>query len=403
MIDRILSPEVQSFIKEHYQDDLNDLRLKYKTIFDMPANVVVDQISGRKKAKEKLPSWYAHKDIIYPPSLNLEQSSSERTAEYKMRIVKDLDGIAKGHSRLLDLTGGFGIDSFFLGKTCKELHFVEPNADLLQIASHNHHVLGSTDCKYYNATAEEFLNSSSHPRTFNLVYIDPSRRSRGGQKVFSLSQCDPDIIHLQNRIYQVTNRMLVKTSPLLDIKQGLKELLYVTKVYVVSVVNECKELLFLCDNETKGEPIIEAINLDDKEYSFSFSFSGEAMGEVAYSDPMVYLYEPNASILKSGAFKTIAGRFNIYKLHPNTHLYTSDYLIDDFPGKVFKVESFVKSNPKELAYHFEGFMANIITRNYPLSVSELRKKTRLKEGGNKFLIGCSGVTKKFLVVTSRIR
>jgi hypothetical protein len=169
------------------------------------------------------------------------------------------------------------------------------------------------------------------------------------------------------------------------------------------VFNECKELLFLCDKEAKTEPVIEAINLDDGEYSFSFSFSDEEMTEVNYSDPKAYLYEPNASILKSGAFKTIAGRFNIYKLHPNTHLYTSDYLIDDFPGKVFKVESFVKSNAKELADHFEGFMANIITRNYPLSVYELRKKTRLKEGGNKFLIGCSGVTKKFLVVTSRIR
>jgi 16S rRNA G966 N2-methylase RsmD len=402
LIDQVLATEVQSFIEEHYQDDPNDLRLKYKTIFDIPANVVVDQISGRKKAKEKLPTWYVHKRVFYPPSLNLEQSSSEKTALQKMKVIIDLGGVAPDQSRLLDLTGGLGVDSFFFSKACKELHFVEPNGQLLEIAKHNHQELGITNVSYYNTTAERFLDSLSTSMNFDVIYLDPSRRSKEGQKVFSLSQCEPDVIKLQDKIRQFTNNLLIKTSPLMDIKQGLKELKYVKVVYVISVHNECKELLFYCERNVTTEPVVEAINLDDKEYSFSFSFSGEEMAEVTHGDPMVYLYEPNASVLKSGAFKTIGARFKIYKLHPNTHLYTSDHLIDNFPGKVFKIESFVKSDAKELVKYFEGSRANILTRNYPLSVAELRKKTRLKEGGKKFLIACSGVKKKFLMVANKL-
>ena len=401
MIDQLLSKEIQSFIEEHQRDEPNDLRLKYKTIFDIPAALVIDQISARKKAKDKLPTWYNHRRIIYPPSLNLEQSSSERTALQKTKLLKEMMGVAAGQSRVLDLTGGLGIDGFFFSQVCKALHFIEPNYDLIKIAEHNHHELSITNINYHNSTAEDFLNLLPDTMTFDAIYIDPSRRSMG-QKVFSLSQCVPDVIKLQDKIWQFTDNLIIKTSPLLDIKLGLRELQHVKMVNVISVDNECKEVLFCCEKNFLSEPTVVAINLADKDSSFSFSFSEEERSQVSYSDPLLYLYEPNASLLKSGAFKTIAARFHIHKLHPNTHLYTSDHVITNFPGKVFQIESTVKSDDKELMNYFENSKANILTRNYPLSVAALRKKTRLKEGGKKFLIGCSGVRKKFLVVATKL-
>jgi 16S rRNA G966 N2-methylase RsmD len=400
LIDRVLSKEIQSFVREHQHDDPNDLRLKYKTIFDIPAGVVVDQILGRRKSKEKLPTWYASSRVIFPPSLNLEQSSSERTALEKIKLLRKQTDIAGG--RILDLTGGFGVDSFFFSQVAKDVHFVEPNKSLLEIARHNHDALGSPNVHYYNYTAEDFLDSASNTKKFDVLYIDPARRSKDGLKVFSLQECEPDVIKLQHKIWQVTDILLIKTSPLLDIKLGLKELQNVKRVYVISVHNECKEILFYCEKSFSSEPAIEAINLDDKEYTLAFSFHEEEEAEVKYSDPLVYLYEPNASLLKAGAFKTIAAHFHIYKLHPNTHLYTANHLLPDFPGKVFRVEALAKSDPNELSDFFADSKANVLTRNYPLSVDVLRKKTRLKDGGQKFLIGCSGLKKKFLIVATKL-
>jgi len=402
LIEYLLSKEIQSFIQEHQQDDPNDLRLKYKAILDVPANIVVDQILGRKKIKEKLPTWCNDRRVIYPPSLNLEQSSSESTALQKLKLFKEVANLDLGRARLLDLTGGFGVDSFFFSRVAKEVHFVEPNDNLLEIAKHNHHVLAATNLHYYNSTAEKFLDSLSSTMKFEMSYVDPSRRSKGGQKVFSLGQCEPDVIKLQPKIWEFTDKLLIKTSPLLDIKLGLKELQNVKKVHVISVHNECKEVLFYCEKHFLSEPSITAINLNDDESSFSFSFSDEEKAEVQYDDPQVYLYEPNASLLKAGAFKSICARFGVYKLHPNTHIYTSHHLVPNFPGKVFQVEAFVKSSAKELMNFFEGSRANILTRNYPLSVDALRKKTRLKDGGKKFLIGCSGVGRKFLIVANKL-
>jgi 16S rRNA G966 N2-methylase RsmD len=401
LIDQLLSKEIQSFIEEHQEDDPNDLRLKYKTVFGIPAALVIDQIAGRKKTKEKLPTWYHHRRVIYPPSLNLEQSSSERTALQKTKLLKEAMGVPAGQSKVLDLTGGFGVDAFFFSQICKDLHYVEPNHNLLKIAEHNHRELGITNIYYYHSTAEEFLNSVSSTMNFDAIYIDPSRRLMG-QKIFSLSQCEPDVIKLRHKIWLLTDNLIIKTSPLLDIKLGLKELQHVKKVDVISVDNECKEVLFYCEKNFASEPAIDAINLADKNSSFPFSFSEEEESQVSYCDPLRYLYEPNASILKSGAFKTTAARFHIHKLHPNTHLYTSDQVVANFPGKVFRIESSVKGDDKGLMNFFEGSKANILTRNYPLSVDALRKKTRLKEGGKKFLIGCSGVKKKFLLVATRL-
>jgi 16S rRNA G966 N2-methylase RsmD len=395
-LNQLFSSAVQNFIDEHALDDIHQLLLKYKAIDTVPISVIVDQIVGRRKAREKFKSWSEQKQLIYPPSINLEQSSSEQTARNKVAMLSKEMAL---DTSLLDLTGGFGIDSYFFSRSLREVHFVEPNGDLLKIAQHNHAQLGVNNIQYHNSTAEEFLESSD--RKFDVVYIDPSRRPKNSQKVFSLNQCVPDVVLIQEKIWQITDRLLVKAAPLLDIEKALKDLKHVKKVSVVSVHNECKELLFYCEKPFESEPLIEAKNLTETEFAFSFKISDERKLEVKYSDPLQFFYEPNASLLKSGAFKTIASRFKINKLHPSTHFYTSEHRIDFFPGRVFKIESHVKPHDKMRTFFPDG-KANIITRNYPLTVQDLRKKTGLKEGGERYLIGCSGMSKKFLLVAVKL-
>lgn len=404
MLTVLFSSPIRKFIQEHQQDDPNELLLKYNAINDIPISFIVDQIVGRKKAKEKLPTWYGHDLIVYPPALNIEQASSEKAAFYKVSFLKRVLMQHLENKIVADLTGGFGVDSFAFSQSFKEVHFVEPNHKLLELARHNHQQLGATNISYYNDTAEQFLQSLPNIKKFDLLYIDPSRRNKADRKVFSFNQCEPDVVKLQDKILLLSNFLLVKASPLLDIDVGRKQLKHIKKICIVSIHNECKELLFYCEKKTKSEAVIDAINLNinNDEDRLEFTLSHESKAEVNYSNPLKYVYEPNASILKSGAFKTVASVFGIYKIHPNTHLYTSDNLIKSFPGRIFQVISTVKSDPKEIQHFFSERKANIITRNYPLTVNEIRKKVGLFEGGEKFLIACSGLEKKFLLVACKL-
>jgi hypothetical protein len=302
----------------------------------------------------------------------------------------------------VDLTAGFGIDTYFLSQLFHQFHYIEPNTSLLEIARHNHDTLGAANIEYHNTSAEEFINQLTGP--VDLIFIDPSRRSQN-KKVFTLSDSEPDIVALQKKIFSKTDLLLIKASPLLDIKLGLKTLADVKKVWVISVENEVRELLFLCEKNFSAEPVIEAVNLlrnGDSE-SFDFLFSEESMVAVKHADPLTYLYEPNASILKAGGFKTISKQFNFFKIQTNTHLYTSDTLVNNFPGRIFKIEAFVKPDPKTIRGFFGDGKANVTTRNYPLSVDELKKKTGISDGGDEYLIAFSGENKKFVCVASRIK
>lgn len=396
----LLSSDVQAFIHQHENDDIKQLVLKHKTIHGVASGVIADQLNGRRKSKEKLPTYYQSKDIVYPPVVNMEQCSSEQTAKHKATIVQQHADIKE--KSLVDLTGGFGVDSFFFSSIFRKVHSVESNENLLQLSKHNHQQLGANNIEHHHTTAEEFIGSPNS--VFDFAYIDPSRRAAGNQKVYSLADCEPNIVQLQSDVFKKAEGLLIKASPLFDIQQGLKELQFVKAVFVVSVHNECKEVLFLCQKNFSGEPQIIAINLlpNNIVHSFTFQFSTEQLADVSYSETLTYLYEPNASILKAGAFKTLATAFKVSKLHPSTHLYTSDQLIDNFPGRVFKVEAFVKADPKMLKTLFPEGKANITTRNYPMSVDELRKKTGLKDGGDKFLIGFSGMKTKHLAIASRV-
>jgi hypothetical protein len=401
VIPEIFSSEVQRFILDHENDDDRSIVLRQKFIHGVPSNIVAHQITGRRKAKEKLPLYYHTPNIIYPPTVNLEQSSSEQTAIYKGQILKEV--LHSEHATAqqgVDLTGGFGIDTYFLSKRFSHFHSIEPNADLIDIAKHNHKQLGVDNVKYHNVTAERFLNDLTYP--VDLVFIDPSRRLQT-KKITTLADSEPDVISLQHIIFEKTDRLLIKASPLLDISLGTKELKFVKKVFVVAVENEVKELLFCCEKGFNQEPLVSAVNLKTNDQRFDFYVSEENSTEAQPGDPFTYLYEPNASILKAGAFKTVSRVFDLHKLHPNTHLYTSDQLLNDFPGRVFKIVAHVKPDSKILKQFLPDLKANVVTRNYPLSVEELKEKTKLRDGGNDYVFGFTTVKQKLLVIAERLK
>jgi len=242
MLEELITNEVQNFISVHERSDVHELLLRHKTICNLPASIVIDQISGKRRAKEKLPTFYATNGIIYPPSINVEQSSSEATARYKVEIVKSLN--LKSYRLLVDLTGGFGVDTLYFSKLFEKVTYVEPNTSLLEIARHNHQSFGQSNIKYLNVPAEDFLKGND---SADLVYIDPSRRNQKSGKVFRFTDCEPNVRQLQDIIFSRSALIFIKASPLLDVQQGIKELKFVRKVIVVSVNNECKELLFLCE------------------------------------------------------------------------------------------------------------------------------------------------------------
>jgi 16S rRNA G966 N2-methylase RsmD len=396
----LVQPPVQQHLIEHEQEDARALVLKQKEVLGIPASVIATQLSGRSTAKNKLPTWYQTKGIVYPPTINLEQCSSEATARFKANILTDE---IKSRLVAVDLTGGFGVDSYFLSTIFKSTHHVDVNEELLEIAKHNHKTLGADSITYHNETAELFIESSKE--TFDVVYIDPSRRDRQSRKVFRLADCAPDIATLQHTIFKKSNFLLVKASPLLDIQQGLRELISVKKVFVVSVENECKELLFFAEKNYSGNVQIEAVDLKNSglvRSSFVFSNDQEKESTSKWSEPLEYLYEPNASIMKAGAFKLVGERYDLNKLTVNTHLYTSEELISDFPGRIFKIEN-LNPNKKELNDLLPTKQANVLTRNYPLRPEELKKKLSVIDGGDKYLIGFSSEKKKHLALCSRIQ
>jgi len=397
-LESINHPLVQQFIQDHKLEDVHDLLLRHKEVHGVPIRYIVDQISGLRKAKEKLPLWYHTKGIVFPPSINLEQSSSEATAEIKNEILS-AESFPK--NSVLDLTGGLGVDSFFLSRLFNHADYVEPNNELLELAAHNHHVLGASNIRHHHTDAKSFLTTSA---AVDLIYADPSRRTEGKAKVFRLSDCAPNVAELLSEIFTHAPHFLLKVSPLLDIQQGLRELHHVKRVYVLSIDNECKELLFFCSKGFDKEPEVVAINSHQKGVDrFSFYFSEEGNSKASLHDPLTYLYEPNASILKAGAFNLVALKYNVLKIHTNTHFYTSNDLVADFPGRVFKTVSPVKSDPHSIAQLFPEGKGNVIVRNYPLSPDELRKKIRLKDGGSQYLLAFSGKLSKFLIAAERIK
>lgn len=371
----ILKPEVKEFIKGHLHDDPFSLSLHAKKIKLEHPHEAILQIQARQKALKKLPSFAENFDIIFPKPISVEQSSSETTAKFKA-------GLFKG-KKFADLTGGMGIDAYFFSPAFEQTSYVESDAKLCELAAHNFAVLNK-NIGVVNASAEEFLSARQH---FDLVYLDPSRRDESQKKVFRISDCKPNVIELEEQLLQSAEKVLVKLSPLADIKDAFSSFKYLKKIWVVAVKNECRELLCYLNKQSAEPGEIEAINIDGDENAgyFKFSISEEKGAVSTFGPPQQYIYEPNAAILKSGAFKTVGARMNLVKLHSSTHLYTSEKLID-FPGRVFRLNEILKVDKKELAKAFSGMGVNVVTRNFHLKAEEVLKKFRLKSGDDKYAI-----------------
>lgn len=374
-----LSPETQRFIREHSYDNIRSLALQTKKYPAVDMTVAITQIAGRQMAAEKIPSWRELEDILYPRHLSMEQCSSELTARYKATL-------AKGES-LTDLTGGFGIDCAFLATGFRSVTYVERQEELCEIAAHNFPLLNLNHIIVHNKDGVEYLREMS---PVDYIFLDPARRNEHGGKTTAISDCEPNVAELENLLLSKSKQVMVKLSPMLDLSLAVKELQHTQEIHIISINNECKELLLILGKEQIQDQKIPifCINLSQKgKQLFIFNREQEQSSECIYTSQLAtYLYEPNASLLKGGAYRNIASTYSIKKLHPNSHIYTSDSLIEDFPGRIFRIINFCGFNKKEIKEHLGDLKkANITIRNFPTSVSELRKRLKLADGGNTYL------------------
>ena len=370
----ILNTEVQDFINANLNEDISKLLLNGISFSEIETKDIIKQIEAKKRSKKKLPTWFNSKNIYFPNKLNIEQTSSEVTANYKANLVS-------GNS-LIDLTGGFGVDAYYFSKRIKNVIHCEINKSLSEIVKHNYKTLNINTIECLNENGIEALKHIDRP--FDWIYIDPSRRDDTKKKVFLLSECIPNIKTFQGLFLKYANNVMIKTSPLLDIKATLNDLKQIKELHVIALDNEVKELLWVLERDCKTEFIIKTVNLTKQsKQEFEFSFENESNEIAEYTGPIAYLYEPNAAILKAGAFNSVSTQLNIPKLHKHSHLYTSNTLID-FPGRRFKIEKSIPFNKKIFAKE-KISKANVTTRNFPISVGEIRKKLKIKDGGDIYL------------------
>ncbi|TDQ31131.1 THUMP-like domain-containing protein [Zeaxanthinibacter enoshimensis] len=383
----VLNTRVQDFINTHLDEDPTKIALNPPEIPGVEGREIAEQLASKQKCRHKLPRWYHTEGIYYPKKINIEQTSSEQTAAYKASIVKA--------GKVLDMTGGFGVDSFYLARDADKLDYCERNLELCSIATHNFKQLEARNITTHCKDGLGYLKENREH--YDLIYIDPSRRSEVKGKVFLLTDCEPNVPKNLQTILERTATLLVKTSPLLDIKTGMDELDAVASIHIVALDNEVKELLWEIRPGYQGTTGIHCINLKgDTIEEWKFRLGKEAEASPDYGQPRKYLYEPNAAIMKSGAFKLVATDFKLLKLHEHSHLYTSDELIL-FPGRRFLVNSVIPYSRKNLKA--TGITkANITTRNFPESVQQIRKKTKIKDGGDCYLFFTKDPDNKLLVV-----
>ena len=367
----------EQFIAQNKDADVHALALA-KVPPGIDLHYCLQQIEGRQIAQRKLPSWAKTEGITYPVKLSLEQCSSEQTALYKQQLVKRL--LPEGRQNMADLTGGFGIDFSFLAQVFDKADYVERNEQLCEIALHNFPLLGLKDAHVHSMTSEKFTDEMGN---FSLIYLDPSRRDANGRKMVALSDCSPDIEALQDTLLSHAPLVVVKLSPMLDIQDSLRRLPSVSEVHVVSVDGECKEVLLVLCRE-KGSVTYHCTNISAK--TQTFSTDTQNVEPIIAPCPERYLYEPNASIMKAGVQNALCQPYNIRKLHPFSHLFTSEQLIEDFPGRTFVIEDYCGFAKKDLKRLLEGIsQCNLTIRNFPSSVAELRKRLKLREGGDYYL------------------
>ena len=388
----LLSKDIQEFITRQLHSTAADLMLQASKYPEWDMKAIVQQLVGKQIANKKLPSWFENEQILYPIRLSMEQCSSEETAMYKSTILNSGKGI--------DISGGFGVDTSILAKDSKLVVYCERNTDLVSIVENNFNAFKQSNIEVYIGDGIECLSAQNE---MDWIFVDPARRKEG-ERVFRLQDCEPNVIELKELFFEKANQVLIKTAPLLDIQQTLKDLDFVKEVHVLSVNNDCKEVLYLLEKEFIGKTLVVCSNLKKQsKQDFSFTFEEERALETNYSEPLVYLYEANASIMKSGGFKSVAAKLKLFKLHKHSHLYTSTKLIKEFPGRTFKIQFLLAADKKSLAKH--GIKkGNLACRNFPQKVEIIKKKLKLNDGGENYIFATTLLgDKPKLVVCTKVQ
>jgi len=387
----LLNKEVQEFINSCLNSDIALILLKGTTFPNVETKEIIEQIEAKRKCEKKLPTWLSTQNIYYPNKLNVEQTSSEVTAQYKSNLIQ-------GNS-LIDLTGGFGVDSYYFSKVFNEVAHCEINSSLSTIVDYNFKVLGKNSIKTLNYDGIQFLKEND--ATFDWIYLDPSRRNESKGKVFFLRDCLPNVSQHVDLFFKHSKNIMIKTSPLLDISAGIDELEFVKEIHIVAIENEVKELLWILENNYVGIVSVIASNIKILgTETFIFKLNEEIDANVKYNEPLNYLYEPNSAILKSGAFKSVSEQLKVFKLHTNSHLYTLESLIE-FPGRRFKIEKVLPYSKSILKTELPK-KANVTVRNFPETVAQLRKKFKIDEGRNTYLFFTTNIeSEKIVLICSK--
>ncbi len=382
-------------MQDHLNGDPAFLLLSHQGKVDFDLKLAVQQIQARQKAKSKLPEWVADPRLLFPPSLNLEQASSSQTAGFKAKLVQG--------KTLLDITGGFGIDAYYLGQQFEEITYCERLSDLAELARHNFEMLTPGKFKIYIGDGLDLVKQTT--QKFDLIYVDPARRGKANEKLYRLSDCEPDITAHWKLLRSKGKQVLCKISPMTDIKQALQDISDFQQIWVISVKNEVKEVLLYWDEAWQGtQRTIHAVDLNQEgEQTFHFTYEEETEAAINLSEVSNYLIEPLACILKAGAFRSFAQRFGLQKLHANSHLYTSESFNSDLPARVFEVVTVLANPKKQIQQTFINGKANVLTRNYSLSPEELKKKYKLKDGGEDYLIGTKTQKGDVLIHAKRLK
>lgn len=387
----LINEKTWEFVRRHADDDVRKLALQGTRDGEVDLPMALQQIAGWQTARRKLPSWAAVEGIVYPPHLNMEQCSSERTARYKAQIVGRGD-------IFVDLTGGFGIDFYWLSQGFQQRIYVEQNEALCTLADHNFRQLGHA-CMVKCSTAAAFLQTLTHA---DLIFLDPARRNEHGGRTYGIVDCTPNVLEMLPLLLQKSDRVLLKLSPMLDWQAAVTELQFVSEVHILSTDNECKELLLLL--EPSAEPrsvedcLVVCVN-NDQVFKVNAKEQGRDLLQVKsgftssktgvyfkQNQESLFLYEPNASIMKAGCFSVLEQRFPVSQVAPNSHLFLSSDEIGDFPGRRFQIQAISSLNKKELSSVLAPLdRANMTVRNFPMTVDQLRKKLKLKDGGDTYI------------------
>ena len=399
-----MNEKTWSFVREHADEDVRKVALLGTKDQEVDLQMALQQIAGRQVARKKLPSWAKQEGIVYPPHLNMEQCSSEQTARYKAKIA------GEGSGMFVDLTGGFGVDFYWMSQGFAHRYYVEQNEALCEIAAHNFALLG-LKCSVCCCDTATYLVQMPH---VSMAFLDPARRNEHGGRTYGIEDCTPNVLELMPQLLEKADRLMLKLSPMLDWRKAVSDIerasAFVHEVHIVSVDNECKELLLIVCKEpaenlrlvcVNGDSIFENIpkagikcsqggNESFPRWEYSFEDSGVAN---SFLFPH-FLYEPNASIMKAGCFAEVEEQFGIRQISQNSHLFLSDVEIESFPGRKFQILAISSMNKQEMKHTFSEIInqkltsmesANIAVRNFPMTVDQLRKKLKLKDGGDTYI------------------